>query len=241
MDRSYLSDPTVIQASRRLVCIRLATYESSEEARVLKRLFVGRSGELENTTFAILASDGRTQLVRSGRSPDWAFRDAAEMAAFLLRCARAPDPKTARELPVVATVRLALNVAACEGLPLVVVRRKDASLGKRLAPLAWGALAGRFVFAWAKADKELAAIKGEVKPGALLVIQPGPYGQKGTILGRASAAKTSGLLGQLKAAAGRHQAHPKRTIRRHIGTGRRAGVFWETKIPVTDPGPGPRR
>ena len=49
MDRSYLSDKDVVEASRDFVCIRLATYENAEEAKILKSIFTGRSGALENT------------------------------------------------------------------------------------------------------------------------------------------------------------------------------------------------
>ena len=58
MDRSYLSNKEVIEASRDFVCIRLATYENVAEAKILKSIFTGRSGELENTTFVLLAPDG---------------------------------------------------------------------------------------------------------------------------------------------------------------------------------------
>ena len=64
----------MIAASRKFVCVRLATYESKEEADLLTDIFVGRSGELENTTFVILAPDGKKRLTRAGRGPMFAFR-----------------------------------------------------------------------------------------------------------------------------------------------------------------------
>lgn len=63
MDRSFLSRPEVVRASRQFVCIRLATYESFEEAQMLRGIFLGGSGQVENTTFALLSPDGKTPLV----------------------------------------------------------------------------------------------------------------------------------------------------------------------------------
>ena len=40
MDKSFLSQSEVIAASRKFVCIRLATYENAEEAKFLKSISV---------------------------------------------------------------------------------------------------------------------------------------------------------------------------------------------------------
>ena len=85
MDRSFLSKPEVIAASRQFVCVRLTTYEDEIEAKFSKDLFATRSGEVENTTFALLAPDGKTRLSRTGRSARNVFTDAAEMAAAMKR------------------------------------------------------------------------------------------------------------------------------------------------------------
>src|SRR6478672_6574072 len=80
MDRSFLSRPEVIAASRRFVCVRLTTYEDESEARFSAGLLLGRSGNVENTTFAILAPDGKTKLTRAARSARQVYADAAAMA-----------------------------------------------------------------------------------------------------------------------------------------------------------------
>src|SRR4051812_12431801 len=85
MDRSYLSQPEVIAASRAFVCVRLATYEDEEEGKFLKAFQVTRSGELENTVFTILAPDGKKQLARASRSARGTFGDADRMAATMKR------------------------------------------------------------------------------------------------------------------------------------------------------------
>src|SRR5207249_4511400 len=123
------------------VCIRLATYESKEEALILKSIFTGRSGELENTTFALLTPKGE-KVGRAGRTPDHLYDDgealADAMKAVALRYKRKEGEK--RELPVIKNVRLALDVAACDGLPLAIVVAGKADLAKleeRVAKVAW--------------------------------------------------------------------------------------------------------
>src|SRR5688500_20358167 len=119
MDRSFLSDPAVIAAARRFVCVRLLTYEDGAEAAFLKDLVPTGSGELENTVFAVLSPDGKRPLARPARSARQSFGDAARLAAGLGRIAAAhPAAKAADlaapELPAVPTVTLAVNVAACD-------------------------------------------------------------------------------------------------------------------------------
>src|SRR3954452_16415150 len=117
MDRSFLSQPDVTAAARRFVCVRLTTYENAEEAAMLQALCPTRSGELENTVFALLSPDGKRPLTRPGRTARHTFGDAAEMARAMHRIAdeykvpASPAPGIL-ELPTVPTVRLALNVAA---------------------------------------------------------------------------------------------------------------------------------
>ena len=65
MDRSYLSHAGVVAESRKFVCVRLQTYENSAERSLLKTIFVGRSRELENTTFSIMNPDGTRNLVHN--------------------------------------------------------------------------------------------------------------------------------------------------------------------------------
>src|ERR1019366_3502566 len=69
MDRSFLSDPAVIAASRDFVCVRLMSYENKDEAAFLKSFGASKSGELENTVYCILASDGKRTLIKATRGP----------------------------------------------------------------------------------------------------------------------------------------------------------------------------
>lgn len=242
MDRSFLSRAEVIAASRRFVCVRLMTYENKEEADFLKTLFVGRSGEVENTTFALLSPDGKRPLVRPGREPR-GFEDAAKLAETMNRIAGDYEVKqeagrAVPPLPAVANVRLALNVAACDDRPLLVVCAPESerkALEAKVAALAWSEeFVGRFVSVTAAA-KDLGSIDGvEVKEG-VLVVAPDAYGRKGKVLKQVEAGATSAQVAEaLRAALARHQARPT-TALEHIRAGRSEGVFWDTVIPVTDP------
>src|SRR5690349_20853288 len=115
MDRSFLSQPDVITASRRFVCVRLATYEDQAEGDFLVSFRVTRSGALENTVFSILAPDGTRQLARASRSARNTFGDAATMAKAMDRIAKdyegkSPPVAGLPALPTVANVRLAVDV-----------------------------------------------------------------------------------------------------------------------------------
>jgi hypothetical protein len=244
MDRSFLSQKSVIKASRQFVCIRLATYESKDEAKILKSIFLGRSGELENTVFAILAPDGKTKLSRAGRSPKRIYSDAGDMAQSMDRIIGRykVSGKTKNELPVMKTVRLALNVASCDKLPLVVTfNKKENDLkatNEILLPIVWGSAKGRAVYAKTLKEADLKILKGELKEG-VLVIQPDAYGQKGTVLAHLNP-KAKDFEKHFLKALKAHKAVEKDT-RDHVRKGRSNGVKWDTEIPPTDPGPRGRR
>jgi hypothetical protein len=257
MDEGALSQRDVIEASRRFVCIRLATYEDKTEAALLKSIFVGRSGDLENTTFAILSPDGSEQLVRSGRSPDFAFgRDAGtaeEMASTMQSIADEYGTKPKhqpRQIPKLADVRLALNVAACDKRPLVVAfssdKEKLRELETKLASLAWSASrVGKFVYASTTDRRELEFVKGiEIKSG-VIAIQPGKFGLSGIVLaqsyGSADGQDDVRALAKTLDEAERGFRGWYSETRKHISEGQRKGIEWETLLPVTDPGGQSRR
>ena len=252
MDRSFLSQPAVIAASRRFICVRLATYESAEEAEFLKSVFLGRSGELENTTFALLAPDGRTTLSRAGRSPDFAFRGtreltpAAEMAQSMDAIAKRYEKsalKDPAEMPVAEDVRLGLDIASCDGQPLVILCGDDAAARKKLAERVGAAswtepLLGRAAYAVATKADDLKAVEGAPKGAGLLVVQPDTYGLTGKVLASAPQGADAARIAQtLTDGFAAHRA-PAKDPRAHIAEGRRLGIDWKTEIPDTDPGPG---
>jgi hypothetical protein len=244
MDRSFLSQPEVIAASRRFVCVRLTTYEDKEESDFLKSFHVTRSGELENTVFALLAPDGNQRLVRASRSARQTFGDAGRMAEAMNRIAgtypgREPAPGTLPELPRVRNLRLAIDVAACDHQPLVVFFAPDATarraLEDRLARLAWAQeFLGRFVFVAAAAE-ELSLIPGARLEAGVFVVQPDQFGLRGSVLRQIGAD-----VGPDELAKGLREGaalfRPEVTsFGEHVQAGHELGIFWETLLPVTDP------
>lgn len=251
MDRSFLSKPEVITASRDFVCVRLATYESKSEAKLLKAVFRAQSGQLENTVFAILSPDGKRQLVRSGRSPGFAFFGAqgvasSQMARTMNRIAgefkvRNKKTKTTPPLPTLANLRLAVNVAACDNQPLVVAYSPKADerkqLETRLAKLAWSDdYIGQFLYVSVGDAKAFKQLGGDIKPEAgVYVIEPGEFGVKGDVAVRVEVSDDETKLRDgLSLAVVTHQNRQKDMFR-HNSEGRRLGVHWKTEIPVTDP------
>lgn len=241
MDRSFLSQPEVIAASRNFVCIRLATYEDPRESELLRTLFIGRSGDVENTTFAILSPDGTQRLTRPHRTTDNVFRNAGQMADAMSRIGG--DYETARkeerpQLPTVANVRLAVNVAACDNQPLVVLCERDPhklrELEERVRELAWSdEFLGRLLYVVTGDSHDLESIDGVQHGNALFVVQSEEYGRTGTVLAQCdSEASFSQLAGTLRSALGLHERVTK--SERHVHEGHRAGIFWTPATPVTD-------
>ena len=72
MDRSYLSNSEVIQASRDFICVRLATYEDAEEMEFMASIYDYRT-PTRNSLFAILDPSAKRHLVKPGRSMKTTF------------------------------------------------------------------------------------------------------------------------------------------------------------------------
>jgi hypothetical protein len=232
MDRSFLSRPEVIAASRSFVCVRVPSYEDASEMQFCRELFVGRSGDVENTTFAILAPDGKTTLTDASRGTRGIYAGPAEMATSMTGlAARYPARGEGKALPVAADVRLGLAIAAGDGLPLVVVvSAKPAALEAKLAELAWSdEFIGRFTYAVAPSAKACTGIDGAGK--GVLFVEPDTFGQKGKVLRRVGTGE--GLAEAMRATAAAHRPAAK-SLREHRLSGIENGVFYDPKLPVTD-------
>ena len=213
------------------------TYESSEEAEVLKTFW--RGAELENTVFAILDPGGK-QLTRSSRGPHMLFKDSSALANYMDSVARYyKGAKKPQELPVVDTVRLGLNVAACDSRPLAIVVGENEKVKKvlsaRLASLAWSDdFIGKLVYT-AGSYSELGGISG-LRPDSrgFIFVKPNDFGNKGQVLVQLGAGAS---IDDLKTAAGKvvsTQFKSKLSHHEHVMQGRLQGVEWLTQIPVTD-------
>ncbi len=237
MDRSFLSQSAVIAASRDFVCARLATYEDAEEGSFMKSLLRTRSGELENSVFCIFAPDGQEKLVRGARSMNGTYSNADEMATGMKKITAKYKPKEELSgVPLVPNFRLALDVASADSQPLVVIvakgaeKRKEAE--KAMSKLVWNAdYVGRFVTT-INDDVKLEGIEGVKESSTLLLIQPDKFGQKGKVLAQTAQVDawketlTTGLKDFVR---------EEKSFQSHVQEGKTQGVFWETKIPVTDP------
>lgn len=240
MDRSFLSDPAVIAASRDFVCVRLMSYENKDEMAFLKTFGAGKSGEAENTVFCFLAADGKTLLTKATREPRGTPAQLVQTMTRIVKDIPKKQDDHRPELPAVANLRLALNVAACDRQPLIVLQADDptlrAKLSAAMADLAWSdEYIGKFVYVVADTRKDLDPIDGATKESAVFIVNPDTFGLKGKVLhqidGNASARK---LADALKTGLARFQ-RDERSFWQHVKQGQQQGVFWETMTPVTDP------
>ena len=231
-----------MKASRDFVCIRLATYEDPGEVKFLSSVYRGRSGQLENTIFALLDSDGKQQLARSGRSPDFAFFGDEQFVTGLEKIANEKESPPKRfsdtQLPLVKSVDLALNIASSDKIQLIIVVGENDSkvrdLSKKALPLAWNeSIGGQFVFATATTQQELKPVGREKIENGLFIIEPGKFGMSGKLVAKFGESfdirETTEKLAKLS------KAHTvSKDYRQHVQAGISLGIEWKTRTPVTD-------
>ncbi len=244
MDRSFLANDSVIAASRDFVCIRLATYEDSAEAEFLRTVYIGQSGDLENTVFVLLSPDTRTNLCRPGRGPQFAFRTPAALAAGMQEIATKYPAKSRGEdsglrLPQMKDFRLGLNVSSCDGLPMVVCvadqLEQIRELSDRVAELAFQPqLAGKFAYASAASPEVAKVIDGYESESGYLLIQPGDYGMDGRLVKAFPANVGLDELESSLVQFANQTEQVRKDHNRHVRSGMQNGQSWETEIPVTD-------
>ena len=253
MDRSFLSDANVVAASRNFVCIRLLTYEDQAEADFMKSIYTGKSGQLENTTFAILSPDGKKPLTAVGRAPFHEYRGSRDMASGMNKIAEnyqgaSEAVFTDPNLPLTSTLDLALNVAASDNLPLIVLVGDDQEsidrLSENLLPLVWSeSIAGQFAYTTVLEETELEPITGlepannegkNKQSGRILIVEPGQFGVSGRVLKQFNAMKQSDEMRAelLKVVA--DFPHQRKDHGSHVQAGIKLGIDWKSKIAETD-------
>ena len=232
-----------MEASRAFVCVRPQTYEDEAEAKILSYVFAGRSG-LENTSFALLDPEGK-KLTRGSRSPSMTYGSVEKFAEALEKTSAkyTPKAKAIEALPGLRDLRIALNVAAADMRPLVIVRGKDAKAAAKLAAVvsktAWAADAiGKCHYL---VLDEAADLEGLAPKIGVTVVQPDPYGRGGEVLSHsAEGTKPKALGASMLAGMAKHKVD-SRGHRDHVREARREGIKWESEIPVTDTGGGRKR
>jgi hypothetical protein len=189
----------------------------------------------------VISPDGKERLTRSGRGPQWEWGDASAMAEGLRKIAARYRPQgEPTGIPAMHDFRVSLNVASCDGLPLVAAiggTAEDAAQATSvLEGLAWSReMRGRLAFAPPSTlDALRAAGMNGTSPG-ILVIEPDLYGQTGKILARLPLDSSRETVGKTIKGVLSDFKSPIKEARSHIMEGRRRGVVWKTAIPVTDP------
>lgn len=256
MDRSFLSDANVVAASRDFVCIRLTTYEDQAEADFLKTIYVGKSGDLENTTFAILSADGKTKLTKTGRAPFHEYRNGQSMAAGMQEIAKSNKVQaetmfTDTKLPFTKNLEIGLNVAASDGLPLVVIVADDekqlTALSENALSAAWSkSVAGQFVYAAVLDQDQLKPITGRVTDSGakqvaeenwngILIVEPDQFGVSGKVLAKLAVDSDSEAINKAFNKTIVSYPHKVHDHQAHVQLGIELGLDWESEIPETDP------
>jgi hypothetical protein len=148
--------------------------------------------------------------------------------------------KPSTDLPKLDNVRLALDVAACDQHPLVVVFAVDPSMRQSLehrqGPLAWKPeLIGKLVYASTGEVADLSMVDAAKSEAGTIIVQPDRFGLKGKVLGRLAESQSdaewqAGLLSALA----RFQKSDE-DFMEHVHDGRLERVFWRTSVPVSDP------
>lgn len=219
--------------------MRPATYESEAEAKVLKRWFSGRNNDLENTTFVLLDPTGEQALSRAGRGPEMVYSNAASFSKNLAELAQKFDAKKgAPGLAQVPNFRLALNVAASDGLPLVVIAEDQTKEREKLVKLLAKAqsnstIAGQAHYVVIDEHEAIAKLAGYVASAKVFVLQPDQFGQTATIVATVSESAPN-FTETLATALQLGQIQKFDNHREHVRKGRRAGISWKSTIPVSD-------
>jgi len=218
----------------------MMTYESAREAQILQSMWsTSTNRPLENTLFIILDPNGRP-LTRGTRSPRWLYADAHAMADGLNRVATQYRSKLSpQNLPVVASVRLAVNVAACDKKPLVVVvsdyGQERRAMETKLAPLAWrDDLIGEMTYA-SGGRNDLNTLQRQTINRGYLFVLPNEFGSQGTVVAQLYPTASSTDLERMMAWTISQYNPQYLDHREHIRQGREAGIGWQSAIPVTDP------
>lgn len=244
MDRSFLSQPPVVAAARKFVCIRLTSYEDESEKAFVSKLV---NGDPANTAFAILAPDG-TRAVRGrgpGRGPRDLYTDPADMAKGMdVIAAKYPplvEPAGGPALPVTLNAKVGLAVAASELQPLVVIVASDAKVRAEreavVAELAWGEeFHGRLTFATAVSVKGIPKLTGQTVSDGVLFIEPDEFGAGGKVVKEVSGDQLAAQLADAMRETLKSHVRTEKTRRQLAEKGLKEGIFYETGIPVSGKG-----
>ncbi len=228
------SDPKVIAITRQFVCIRIESYESEENQKIVRSHLGGR---FENTAFCILAPDGEKRLTRSGRSPHQVSRNFEDFTTFAEDYSPRGKLLDSR-VPDFNSFALALNVSSADQQVLVVIAGPEgdiAEAGKRMRAIAWSdEMIGRFQYDFETdlriLEKPLAQKKA--KPG-IYVIKPDTFGLDGEVM---AVLPLESKLPDIKSAMVQGNKQFARTTKKkvystHVADGRKEGKRIQMAMP----------
>jgi hypothetical protein len=209
----------------------------------MENLLGVREGTLPNTVFCLLAPDGKTQLTRPTRGPQ-NFGNPQNMALQMNKILQQYNPTVpdsfVAPVPYVDRVDLALNVAASDNRPLIVVFGTDekelATINSKLQPLVWDpSVIGQFMYASTTDIAELKVIIGKNKNPGVFLVEPDEFGVSGIITRHIDlSAQEEDILATLRSGLKAFIPFSK-DHRRHIENGYTVGIEWETVVPESDP------
>ncbi|MEM7602278.1 MAG: hypothetical protein AAF357_12785 [Verrucomicrobiota bacterium] len=231
----------MIEAARNFVCIRIATYEDKTEAQFVIDRVMSEGDDLRNFGYALASPGFETIVERSNRGPNFTYGSAEEMAAKLNSISEeytSTLPENSLPgLPKMKDVRLAMNVASCDGLPCLVVfgnsEEERQRLQQKMGVVAWDPeIAGKFIYASTSEAADLAELGGDGISSGYLVVQPDPYGLKGEIITTISEPRSAERLKSELLSAVENYHRVSKTHGQHVRSGRQNGVVWETEVEV---------
>ena len=246
------SNPTFIAATRQFVCVRLETYESAENEKIIRKLLDGR---FANTAFCLLAPDGETELSRPGRSPSSLFgrrgggfagseeEEVTATIAKLRLVAKKYEVKAESSKAVLqdfSTFRQALNVASGDQR-LLLLTVSDSNGESKLTPVLKKVLndpgvVGRFHhdFANLKTDSEWSeAVTDVSEKTGYFIIRPGSFGLDGEVMAQLPLTTNAETLKKvlLKENLVYAKDEKRKVYGDHVKEGRRDSVYFENEIP----------
>jgi len=238
-----LSQPHVIAAADKFVCIRLTSHEDATEKQFIAKLV---RGEVANTSFGILGPDGTPALRGQGpgRGPSDLFADARAMAKGMDAVAEKFPPKKVEgtpSLPIALTAKVGLAVAAGDNQPLVIVLAEDpkrrAELESAVAALAWDkTYRGYLTFATAATAKEFPKVDGVTLAEGVVLVEPDIFGVGGKVVTQVSPKELAGSLADAVRDTVRSHVATAKTRRQLAALGLQQGIYYETGIPVSGRG-----
>ena len=228
------SDPDVIKASRKFICVRIESYESEENQKIVRSHLGGR---FENTAFCVIAPDSQKRLTRSGRGPQHISRNFDDIAVIADRYKSRGDILDSR-IPDFNSFALALNVSSADQKILLLIAGDEdeiADAGRRIRSVAWGAdVVGRFNYDF-ESDSEswTAPLSSKSKKSGFYIVRPGEFGLEGEIVKSLPLNASNETLLQEMASANRDYAKrtKKKVYSSHVVEGRKQGKRIEMAMP----------